>query len=302
MITLSQTEFPTGDILIQGLTDAAGATDILVGENKIPVTDGAFEFTIPSMAVGSYNIPLTALDADGLAIEEEPFTITIVETTPVDPATVTDPVPTDPVPVDPTPVVDPVPTDPTPTTPTVTDPVPVETTNEVNPMANSAQAQALVDLNQSTIQTYVPRYTVGHETDTSHVSIYPGSLTGFGPLSVSAHAATKADEFKIMSDAALAANPSAGFTGGRGTGNPAKFGRFPERALMTDVRGEFFPKAGDFNSKTLEQYPLGRTGDLLENQIIPVGFTQKDPATGYSTTTTRGGVNASPIPTSGFTF
>lgn len=166
----------------------------------------------------------------------------------------------------------------------------------------SPEAQALVDLNKSTTQNFIQRYNVSHETDTTQVVVYPGSLTGFGPLSASAHSATKANEFKIMDEAALAANPSAGFTGGRGTGNPADFGRFPERALMKDVRAEFFPKAGDFDSKTLTQYPLGRTGDLLENQVVPVGFTQKDPTTGYSTTTTRGGVNASPIPSTGFTF
>ena len=269
MITISQTEFPTGDILIQGLTDIAGATSVLVGENKAPVeTDGSFEFTIPGLGAGSYKVPVVILDQLDVKLENETFTINVVDITPVDAAVVSDPVVLN-----------------------------VAGTTHVAP-----DAQALIDLNKSTVQTYVQRYQVGHETDTSHVAIYPGSQTGFVPLSASAHSASKADEFKIMDDAALAKNPSAGFTGGRGTGNPAKFGRFPERALMTDVRGEFFPKNGDFNANTLKPYPLGRTGDLLENQIIPVGFTQKDPATGYSTTTTRGGVNASPLPSSGFTF
>jgi hypothetical protein len=169
-------------------------------------------------------------------------------------------------------------------------------------LPESKEAQALIDKNSSSIQTFIPRYDVKSvESDTDHVQVYPGVGIGFTPLSASAHSASKADEFKIMPDEALALNPAAGYTGGRGTGNPDNFGKYPVRALMTDVRGEFFPKLGDFDPKTPTQYPLGRTADILENSQYPVGFTGKDEK-GYSTTSTRGGVDASPITTSGFTF
>lgn len=169
------------------------------------------------------------------------------------------------------------------------------------PTANSPEAEALIASNGSTKQTYIPRYEPMVETDTDNIEVYPGSKIGFGPISNSPNAVTSADEFKIMPDAALAANPSAGYTGGRGTGNPDNFGKFPYRALMTDLRGELFPKAGNFNVDTQMQYPLGRTADIIENANHPVGFTEKD-ANGYSTSTSRGGVNASALPSSGFTF
>ena len=166
----------------------------------------------------------------------------------------------------------------------------------------SDEAQALIDRNSSTIQTFIPKYNVKSvESDTDNIKVYPGVGIGFGPLSASANTAFKADEFKIMSAEALALNPSAGYTGGRGTGNPDNFGKYPFRALMTDVRGEFFPKLGDFDPATPTQYPLGRTADILEGASYPTGFTKKD-ENGYSTTTTRGGADASPITTSGFTF
>ena len=168
-------------------------------------------------------------------------------------------------------------------------------------VANTPEAEALIAQNSSSVQTYIPRYEVSSETDTSNIDVYPGSKIGFGPIQASPNYATSAAEFKIMSDAALAANPSAGYTGGRGTGNPDNFGKFPYRALMTDLRGELFPKSGDFNAETPTQYPLGRTADIIENTNYPVGFTQKD-ENGYSTSTTRGGANASALPTSGFTF
>ena len=175
------------------------------------------------------------------------------------------------------------------------------TTSEEAPVANTPEAEALIAQNSSSVQTYIPRYEVSRETDTTNVNVYPGSKIGFGPIQASPNSATSAAEFKIMSDEALAKNPSAGYTGGRDTGNPDNFGKFPYRALMTDLRGELFPKFGDFNSETATQYPLGRTADILENTNYPVGFTQKD-ENGYSTSTTRGGANASALPTSGFTF
>lgn len=267
-ITISQNEFLVGDVLVQGLTDTAGAAEASIGEIKVAIVDGSFEFTIPSMVEGTYTLPISILDVDGTEIDVETFTITVAAES-------------------------------APTEPEPTEPTPVE--NPTEEAAMSTEAQALIDLNKSTIQTFVPKYEVSRETDTAHVVVYPGSQTGFAPLTASAHSATSADEFKVMSDEALLANPSAGFTGGRGTGNDNDFGRYPYRALMTEVRGEFFPKLGDFDPKTTTQYPLGRTGDLLENATIPEGFTAKD-SKGYATTTTRGGVDASPIPTSGFTF
>lgn len=265
-ITFDKLEFVVGEsIILNGFTDNVDAVAISpVDGESYPITDGNFTLNFPALEVGSYSLSLKLLDADSNELESTSATLTIVAA------------------------------------PEVSAEEPIEETPVVVPEI-SAEAQALIDRNSSTIQNYIPRYEVSRETNTDDISIYPGSKIGFGPISKSPNSATGADEFKIMSDEALAANPSAGFTGGRGTGNPDDFGKFPYRALMKDVRGEFFPKGGDFDANSPTQYPLGRTADLLENAVNPIGFTTKD-ENGYSTSTTRGGVNASPIPTSGFTF
>ena len=292
-LTISNTTFPAGDIIISGITDAVGAVEASIGSSIVQIVEGSFEFNVPNMDKGTYNLTIDILDNSKKVIDSDSFEITITEpstttgTTGTTTGTTTGSTTTGST---------------TGTTTGSTTTGTSTTTNTGGNMANSAAGQALVDKNSSSIQNFVPRYTPMVESDTKNIEVYPGSQTGFAPLSASAHSASKADEFKIMSDEALAANPSAGFTGGRGTGNPENFGRYPARALMQDVRGEFFPKLGDFDAKTLTQYPLGRTADLLENATIPVGFTEKDPTTGYSTKTIRGGANSSPIQTSGFTF
>lgn len=262
-ITFDKLKFVVGEsIILNGFTDNVDAVAISpVDGESYPIADGNFTLNFPALKVGSYSLSLKLLDADSKELESTSAALTIVAAGAEEP-------------IEGTPVVVP----------------------EI-----SAEAQALIDENSSTIQNYIPRYEVSIETNTDDISIYPGSKIGFGPISKSPNSATSADEFKIMSDEALAANPSAGFTGGRGTGNPDDFGKFPYRALMKDVRGEFFPKGGDFDANSPTQYPLGRTADLLENAVNPIGFTTKD-KNGYSTSTTRGGVNASPLPTSGFTF
>ena len=263
-------------IVIAGLTDDATVAFISVTDGEfIPVTNGEFSIAMAgSVPVSTYNLNVSYFDADKVIIGEPEVVTFSVTAAPVTPTTPTEPT--------------------TPTTPTTP-------TEPVTPTI-SKEAQALIDKNSSSIQTFVPKYDVKSvESDTDHVQVYPGVGIGFTPLSASAHSASKADEFKIMPDEALALNPAAGYTGGRGTGNPDNFGKYPVRALMTDVRGEFFPKLGDFDPKTQTQYPLGRTADILENSQYPVGFTGKDEK-GYSTTSTRGGVDASPITTSGFTF
>lgn len=269
-------------IVIAGLTDDATVAFISVTDGEfIPVTNGEFSIAMAgSVPASTYNLNVSYFDADKVIIGEPEVVTFAVTAAPVAPTTPTGPTaPTGPV---------------TPTTPTTP-------TEPVTPII-SKEAQALIDKNSSSIQTFIPRYDVKSvESDTDHVQVYPGVGIGFTPLSASAHSASKADEFKIMSDEALALNPAAGYTGGRGTGNPDNFGKYPVRALMTDVRGEFFPKLGDFDPKTPTQYPLGRTADILENSQYPVGFTGKDEK-GYSTTSTRGGADASPITTSGFTF
>lgn len=264
-ITFDKLEFIVGEpIVIDGITDNVNAVEIspTAGEVFPIAADGSFSLSFASLPAAAYTLNLKLLDSTGAELEAIDVNFTVVEA----------------------PVVAPV------TPPT-----------EVTMSTMTPEAEALIAKNSSTIQTFVPKYEVSRETNTDNVAVYPGSKIGFGPLSKSPNSVAKADEFKIMSDEALAANPSAGYTGGRGTGNPDNFGKFPFRALMTDLRGEFFPKGGDFNAKTPTQYPLGRTADILENAQYPEGFTQKDER-GYSTSTTRGGVNASPIPTSGFTF
>ena len=281
-------------IVIAGLTDDATVAFISVTDEEfIPVTNGEFSIAMAgSVPVSTYNLNVSYFDADKVIIGEPEVVTFSVTAAPVTPTTPTEPT-TPTTPTEPT-----TPTTPTePTTPTT----PTTPTEPVTPTI-SKEAQALIDKNSSSIQTFVPKYDVKSvESDTDHVQVYPGVGIGFTPLSASAHSASKADEFKIMPDEALALNPAAGYTGGRGTGNPDNFGKYPVRALMTDVRGEFFPKLGDFDPKTQTQYPLGRTADILENSQYPVGFTGKDEK-GYSTTSTRGGVDASPITTSGFTF
>lgn len=276
MLTFDKLEFVVGlPIVLEGLTDNTDATKVsyIDGDLIALNPDKSFALNLPELAVGSYSITLKLYDDTDTAVEEQVAVVKVIEAPTEEPeAPASEPS--------------------EPTAPT--------STPSGAPMANSPEAQALID-NSTTIQTFIPKYEPMTETNTDSVDIYPGSKIGFGPLSKSPNAATKADEFKIMSDEALAANPSAGFTGGRGTGNPDNFGKFPYRALMTDVRGEFFPKAGDFNANSPTQYPLGRTADILENTTYPTGFTQKD-SEGRSTGTTRGGVNASPIQTSGFTF
>ena len=265
-------------IVISGLTDDATVAFISVTDGEfIPVTNGEFSISIASAPAATYTLNVSYFDADQVIIGA-PEALVFEVTAPVAPTTPTE----------------------APTTPTE---APTETpSTPVDAPVISDEAQALIDKNSSTIQTFVPRYDVNSvESDTDNVQVYPGVGIGFGPLSASANTAFKADEFKIMSDEVLAINPSAGYTGGRGTGNPDNFGKYPVRALMTDVRGEFFPKIGDFDPATTTQYPLGRTADILEGAEYPVGFTAKD-ENGYSTTTTRGGANASPISTSGFTF
>lgn len=263
-------------ITISGLTDDSTVAFVSVTDGEfIPVVNGEFSLTFANVPAATYTMNVSYFDADQVIIGTPEALVFEVTAAPVvtPPETPTE-APTE-APVEPT----------TPTTPTA-----------------SSEAQALIDRNSSTIQTFVPRYDVNSvESDTDNVAVYPGVGIGFGPLSASANTAFKADEFKIMSDEALALNPSAGYTGGRGTGNAPEFGKYPERALMTDVRGEFFPKIGDFDPSTTTQYPLGRTADILEGTSYPTGFTDKD-ANGYSTTTTRGGADASPITTSGFTF
>lgn len=270
-ITISKLNFDAGTpIGIQGLTDIEGAVAASIGDTKVSIDEtGAFEFALSAIEVaGSYSVAISILDKDSKTIGNEDITLVITEV----PEIVVDPVNLGPV----------VPTD-HPAKAPITD------------------AQALID-SQSTGLTYISKLDgLGIPTDTDHIKAYPGSVTGFMPLTGEAHAGSSAHEFKIMPDEALAKNPSAGFTGGRGTGNPDNFGKFPYRALMHDTRGEFFSKEGDFDANTVTPYPLGRTADILENSNYPVGFTAKD-AKGYSTTTTRGGVNASPFPTGGITF
>lgn len=250
-------------ITISGLTDDSAVAFVSVTDGEfIPVVNGEFSLTFANVPAATYTMNVSYFDADQVIIGTPEALVFEVTAAPV-------------------------------VTP------PEEPTEEPT---MSSEAQALIDKNSSSIQTYIPKYDVNSvESDTDNIAVYPGVGIGFGPLSASANATFKADEFKIMSDEALALNPSAGYTGGRGTGNAPEFGKYPERALMTDVRGEFFPKIGDFDPSTPTQYPLGRTADLLEGTSYPTGFTDKD-SNGYSTTTTRGGANASPMPTSGFTF
>ena len=257
-------------IVISGLTDDSTVAFVSVTDGEfIPVVSGEFSITFANAPVATYTVNVSYFDADQVIIGEPEALVFEVTAAPAEP------------------------------TP---DPEPTEPTEPTEAPAMSDEAQALIDRNSSTIQTYIPKYDVNSvESDTDNIEVYPGVGIGFGPLSASANTAFKADEFKIMSDAALALNPSAGYTGGRGTGNPDNFGKYPVRALMTDVRGEFFPKIGDFDPATPTQYPLGRTADILEGAAYPTGFTAKD-ENGYSTTTTRGGADASPITTSGFTF
>lgn len=253
-------------IVIAGLTDDSAVAFISVTDGEfIPVTNGEFSISFANVPVGTYTMNVSYFDADQVIIGTPEALVFDVTAAPV-----------------------------------VTPPEAPVTPPEAPAMSD--EAQALIDRNSSTIQTFIPKYDVNSvESDTDNIKVYPGVGIGFGPLSASANTAFKADEFKIMSDEALALNPSAGYTGGRGTGNPDNFGKYPFRALMTDVRGEFFPKLGDFDPATPTQYPLGRTADILEGASYPTGFTGKD-ENGYSTTTTRGGADASPITTSGFTF
>ena len=268
-------------IVIAGLTDDSTVAFISVTDGEfIPVTNGEFSISFANVPVGTYTMNVSYFDADQVIIGTPEALVFDVTAAPVvaPPETPTE-TPTE-----------------APETPTEAPVTPTEA-----PVI-SDEAQALIDRNSSTIQTYIPKYDVNSvESDTDNIKVYPGVGIGFGPLSASANTTFKADEFKIMSDEALALNPSAGYTGGRGTGNPDNFGKYPFRALMTDVRGEFFPKLGDFDPATPTQYPLGRTADILEGASYPTGFTGKD-ENGYSTTTTRGGADASPITTSGFTF
>ena len=270
-ITISNLNFVAGNpIGIQGLTDIAGATYAAIGETKVSVDEtGAFEFALSAIEVaGSYSVSISILDESSKSIGGEDVTLVISEI----PEVVVDPVNLGPY-------------------------VPAE-----HPVqAPITDGQALID-SQSGGLTYISKLDgLGIPTDTDHIKPYPGSLTGFAPIKGEAHSGTTAHEFKLMPDDALAKNPSAGYTGGRGTGNPDDFGKYPYRGLMKDVRGEFFPKEGDFDANTSAPYPLGRTADILENAVYPTGFTVKDPQ-GYSTTTTRGGVDASPFPTGGITF
>lgn len=260
-------------IVIAGLTDDSAVAFISVTDGEfIPVTNGDFSISFANVPVGTYTMNVSYFDADQVIIGTPEALVFDVTAAPVV----------------------------TPPEAPVTPPEAPVTPTEAPTMSD--EAQALIDRNSSTIQTFIPKYNVKSvESDTDNIKVYPGVGIGFGPLSASANTAFKADEFKIMSDEALALNPSAGYTGGRGTGNPDNFGKYPFRALMTDVRGEFFPKLGDFDPATPTQYPLGRTADILEGASYPTGFTKKD-ENGYSTTTTRGGADASPITTSGFTF
>ena len=267
-LTFDTLEFIAGEpIVLDGITDNIDAKFVspIDGENFPVNADGSFTINLTPLIAGTYSLNLKTLDTDLVELDAETLNINVINPAPI-------------------------------TTPEVTPPTEDTTMSIITP-----EAEALIAQNSSTIQTFIPKYEIGTETDTDNISVYPGSKLGFGPLSKSENSASKADEFKIMSDAALVQNPSAGYTGGRGTGNPDNFGKFPYRNLMTDLRGEFFPKNGDFDANSETQYPLGRTADILENAVYPEGFTQKD-ANGYSTTTTRGGADASPIPTTGFTF
>ena len=309
--TISNLNFNVGEpIIIQGLTDVEGAVFASIGDVKVAIdASGSFEFSLGEVTTaGSYPLTISILAEDSSVIGNESLDLVIsevvapteptpTEPTPVEP-TPTEPTPTEPTPVEPTPT-EPTPVEPTPTEPTPTEPTPVIPPQEVTTM--STEAQNLID-NQSNGLTYISRIDgLGTPSDTDNVKVYPGVGIGFTPLSASAHSASSANEFKIMPDDVLAHIPAAGYTGGRGTGNPEDFGKYPVRGLMKDTRGEFFSKDGDFDPTTVTQYPLGRTADILENSNYPVGFTTKD-AKGYSTSTTRGGVDASPFPTGGITF
>ena len=169
-------------IVIAGLTDDSTVAFISVTDGEfIPVTNGEFSISFANVPVGTYTMNVSYFDADQVIIGTPEALVFDVTAAPVV----------------------------TPPEAPVTPPEAPVTPPEAPTMSD--EAQALIDRNSSTIQNFIPRYDVHSvESDTDHVEVYPGVGIGFGPLSASANSTSKADEFKIMSDEALALNPSAG--------------------------------------------------------------------------------------------